>query len=114
MAGTCLYVVRFWADPKQCGPLMDWLDRGHMADVASQPGFLGVRRVRLEETAADGWQAYLMLYELESRAALQAYFARADLQAKFAEERRPFQDALRIERSWGEVEASVGSGPDRA
>ncbi|HVV95051.1 MAG TPA: hypothetical protein VHD15_16690 [Hyphomicrobiales bacterium] len=116
MSKPSVYVVQFWADPKYEQPLMAWLDGGHMAEVASQPGFLGARRIRLDASAAaaDGWQAHMMIYEIESRQALEAYFARADLAARFAEERRAFQHALRIERVWGDVELAVGLNAARA
>ena len=48
-----------------------------------------------------------MLYGLESRAALDAYFANTALHAKFAAERAPFVHHLRMDRAWGSVERTL-------
>jgi len=74
--------------------------------VVAQPGFLFVRRVKLEQASDDGWSAYMMIYGLESKAALQRYFD-GPAQAKFAQERKPFEHHLRMERSSGAVDARV-------
>ncbi len=101
------YVVKFWVSPEGSDTIMHWLDSKHTAEVVAQPGFLSVRRVRLEEKTADGWQAYMMIYGLESREALMRYFD-SDAPQRYAEERKPFEHHLRTERGWGPVDFGIG------
>ena len=98
-----LYVVRFWIEPKAREALMAWLEGGHVKEVVSQPGFLWCRQVDLGEKDDRGWEAHSMIYGIESREAFAAYSANSDLAAKFAREREPFADSLRMERFTGEV-----------
>ena len=106
MDAPFLYIVRFWVSPAGLATVMGWLENGHMAEVVRQPGFLWVRRVRLAADASDGWSAHMMIYGLESEAALQAYFA-SPAPAKFALERKPFEHHLRMERDWGKVDYRI-------
>jgi hypothetical protein len=102
-----LYVVRFWVSPEGRQQVFDWLDGGHCAEVIAQPGFLFFQRIKLEQTADDGWESYMMLYGLSSREALDAYFADSALHAKFTAQRAPFIHHLRMERAWGRVEVAL-------
>lgn len=102
------YVVRFWVPPDN-NQVLAWLDSRHMAEVATQPGFRWARRVRLEQDADDGWHAHLMIYGLESRAALERYFNSA-ARERFGEEAKAYATVLRTERSWGSVEMKIGQG----
>lgn len=95
-----LLMVRFTVEPQALAQVLAWLDGGHMAEVAGQPGFLWCKRVRL-----DGG-GFVMIYGIESRAAFDAYEANAELKARFARERAPFEKFMRIERITGEVEAA--------
>ena len=104
-----LYVVRFWVRPDGGQAVIDWLDQRHMAEVAQQPGFLWAKRCRLEQDAADGWQAHLMVYGLASREALEAYFQSA-ARRRFMEAGSAFRDLMRAERSWGTVAAATSTG----
>ena len=106
MDAPFVYVVKFWVDPKGAATVMHWLDSKHTAEVVAQPGFLSVRRVRLEEDAADGWHAYMMIYGLESREALLRYFE-SDAPKQYAAERKPFEHHLRTERAWGAIDFRV-------
>jgi hypothetical protein len=96
-------VVRFSIEPEAEAQVMRWLDGGHIAEVLRQPGFLWCKRVKL-----DGG-GYMMLYGIESRAAFDAYEANRALKTKFARERAPFEQHMRIERFSGEVETSYGA-----
>jgi heme-degrading monooxygenase HmoA len=73
----------------------------------AQPGFLSLRRVRLDQDAGDGWHAYLTIYEFESHEALQRYFE-SDAPKQYAEERKPFEQHLRTDRVWGAVDFRIG------
>lgn len=94
-------VVRFWVTPQAEAEVLRWLDGGHAAQVLRQPGFLWCRRLRLGER--DGWRAHSMIYGIESRAAFEAYNTDTALHQRFAEERKPFEQNLRIERFFGDV-----------
>ena len=95
--------VRFSIEPEAEAQVLRWLDGGHAAEVASQPGFLWCRRIKGEN------HTYLMLYGIESKAAFDAYEKNTALKAKFAKERAPFEEQMKIERFHGEVAFSVSS-----
>lgn len=103
MNAAFVYIVRYSVAPQAEARLLAWLDGGHTAEVAALPGFLWARRVRLEETDSFGWRAFTTIYGLESKAALDAYFANP-IREKFAREAAAFAGALRSERSWGALE----------
>ena len=107
MDAPVLYIVRFWVSPSGHTDVFAWLDGAHGAEVVAQPGFVFARRVKLEQKSEDGWQGYYNLYGLESRQALDDYFANKPLHEKFARERSPFIHHLRMERTWGSVESSL-------
>lgn len=107
MDAPVMYLVRFWVAPEGHKAVFAWLDGGHNAEVVAQPGFRFVKRVKLEQKGDDGWASYMMIYGLESRAALDAYFGNTKLAEKFKAERTPFNQHLRMERAWGEVEMAL-------
>ena len=39
MDAPYLYIVKFWVHPDSRKAVMDWLDKGHMAEVVAQRGF---------------------------------------------------------------------------
>lgn len=92
-------VVKFSIAPEAEAQVLGWLDGGHMAEVASQPGFLWCKRIRLQENT------YMMIYGIESKAAFDSYENNSQLKAKFAKERAPFEKQMKIERFSGEVVA---------
>jgi antibiotic biosynthesis monooxygenase (ABM) superfamily enzyme len=95
-------VVKFSIDPQAEAQVLRWLDGGHAAEVAKQPGFLWCKRLRL-----DGQGAYLMMYGIDSKDAFLAYENNAALKKKFVAERASFEKFMRIERYHGPVELSV-------
>jgi hypothetical protein len=98
------YVVRFWIDPVDGGRVLDWLNDAHLADVAAQPGFLWARLIELEENDEWGWPAYVMIYGIQSREALESYLT-GDAPLRYARERSELgiDPVLRAERSSGRV-----------
>jgi len=92
-------VVRFWVAPQAEAQVIGWLDGGHMAEVAGQPGFLWCKRIRLQENS------HMMIYGIESKAAFDSYENNTALKTKFAKERAPFEKHMKIERFSGEVVA---------
>ena len=109
MDAPYFYLVKFWVHPESRKAVLDWLDSGHMADMVALPGFLFVRRVKLEQESEDGWSGFMMIYGVESKAALQRYFD-GPAPAKFAQQRKQFEHHLRMERVFGAVDASVSAG----
>lgn len=107
MDAPMMYVVRFWVDPQGHDAVFGWLDGGHCAEVIAQPGFRFVKRIKLDQQSEDGWNSYFMLYGLDSREALDAYFANQGLVEKFTQERAPIAKYLRMERAWGSVESTL-------
>ena len=98
-----IYAVRFWVAAEGKAPMMQWLEGSHVREVVSQPGFLWCRMLDLKEKDDKGWDAYSMIYGIESRAAIDAYNANTALAARFVKEREPFASLLRIERFMGDV-----------
>jgi hypothetical protein len=103
------YITRYWIAPAGEARVLGWLDGGHTAEVASQPGFLAARRIRLEEVDALGWRAFTTIYRTESNAAVEAYLKSA-ARERFAREQLAFTDVLRAERSWGAGEYRAQRG----
>ena len=93
--------VRFAIEPQAEAQVLKWLDGGHAAEVAGQPGFLWCKRIKGEN------HTYMMLYGIESRAAFLAYENNAALKGRFAKERAPFEKHMKIERFHGEVAFSA-------
>ncbi|HEX3349472.1 MAG TPA: DUF4286 family protein [Acetobacteraceae bacterium] len=107
MEAPVLYIVRFWVAPDSHDALIHWLDSRHMAEVVAEPGFRWVRRVKLADKAADDWQGYMMIYGLDSLGALHAYMS-GPAPRRFAEERKPFEAHMRMDRCWGEIDKVIG------
>jgi Domain of unknown function (DUF4286) len=107
MDAPFVYVVKFWVHPDGAPAIIHWLDKKHSAEVVAQPGFRWLRRVKFDEKAADGWEAYMMIYGLESREALMRYFD-SPAPKQYAQERKPFEHHLRTDRAWGEVDFRIG------
>lgn len=102
------YIVRYWIAPAAEARVLAWLDGGHTAEMVALPGFLGARRLRLEETDSLGWRAFATIYSLESKAALDAYF-KNPIRERFSREAAAFSGVLRSERSWGAAEWTSAS-----
>ena len=94
-------VVKFSIEPQGEAQVLRWLDGGHAAEVAGQPGFLWCRRIKGEN------HTYMMLYGIESKAAFLAYENNLSLKKKFAAERAPFEKQMKIDRFHGEVAFSA-------
>jgi hypothetical protein len=108
MNAPAIYMVKFWIKPGGEERVFDWLDKGHLADVVRQPGFLWTRRYRLIEPDEEGWPAFAMIYGVESLEALEAYF-QSEATACYAKEREDLglNDLLKMDRNWGTQEFAM-------
>jgi antibiotic biosynthesis monooxygenase (ABM) superfamily enzyme len=107
MDAPVLYMVRAWVSPLGGERYLRWLETKHMAEVITEPGFLWARRCRLEQTDDKGWQGYLLIYGLESRAALEAYL-NCPARERFWKELEPLNDVHYAERFYGAVDFEIG------
>lgn len=105
MAET-LYAVTCWIDPVNGRSYEDWLNSGHVDEVAALPGVLWARKARLEQPDEKGWRGYLVIYCFNSREALVSY-RQSELAARFVTECAPFAGTFRIERLFGEVDFAI-------
>jgi hypothetical protein len=102
MEEKTVYIVQFWLKPDGGQKVLDWLNGNHLTDVVNQPGFLWARMFDLEQADEDGWPAYMMMYGLESRQALEDYF-NSEAPKQYARERIELglDELLRAERYFG-------------
>jgi antibiotic biosynthesis monooxygenase (ABM) superfamily enzyme len=103
MTAPVLYMVRAWVSPHGGERYLRWLEDKHMAEVIKEPGFLWARKCRLEQTDDKGWQGYLLIYGLASRAALDAYL-QSPARERFWKELEPLNDVHYAERFYGSVD----------
>ena len=101
------YIVRYWVDPAGLDKVRHYTDdSGHTAEVVAQPGFLWARKLDLGQTDEKGWHAFMAVYGVESRAALDAYFKSADF-VRFGEQQKAIAPYMRMQREVGTVAFSV-------
>jgi len=103
MNAPVLYMVRAWVSPNGGDHYLRWLEQQHMAEVIKEPGFLWARKCRLEQTDDKGWQGYLLIYGLVSRAALDAYL-QSPARQRFWKELEPLNDVHYAERFYGSID----------
>jgi len=103
MHAPVLYMVKVWVSPDGGERYLRWLEEKHMAEVIREPGFLWAQRCRLEQRDEQGWLGYLLIYGLESRAALERYLA-SPARERFWRELEPLGDVQRAERFYGTVD----------
>jgi len=108
MHAPVLYMVRAWVSPDGGERYLEWLETKHMAEVIREPGFLWARKCRLAQTDERGWRGYLLLYGLESTAALDTYLQSA-ARARFWQELEPFNAVHDAERFYGTIDFELPS-----
>jgi hypothetical protein len=86
---SVIYAINAEVNPADEATWDEWQTRHHMPDVLRQPGFLRGTKYKIEAPPG-GWSQYLILYEVVSREALDAYLngeavtrLRADHYARF-------------------------------
>ncbi|MSO65298.1 MAG: hypothetical protein EXQ85_05795 [Alphaproteobacteria bacterium] len=105
-AASVIYCVRSWVDPAHGQPYLDWLETKHMREVLMQPGVRWAKRVVLDQTDANGWRGYLLMYGLTDRTALDGYLS-GDARLGFWRELEAFKDIHYSERFWGDVDLTI-------
>jgi antibiotic biosynthesis monooxygenase (ABM) superfamily enzyme len=103
MDAPILYMVKAWVAPDGGERYLHWLEQKHMAEVIREPGFLWARKCRLDQTDEKGWVGYLLIYGLESRAALETYL-NSPARQRFWKELEPLNSVHRAERFYGAVD----------
>ena len=101
MDAPYFYLVKFWVHPESSKAVLEWLDSGHMADMVALPGFLFVRRVKLEQDSEDGWSGFMMIYGVEFEGGLAALFRRTrarQIRAAAQKVRTPPAHGTRVRR----------------
>src|SRR5262245_4617540 len=106
MDAPVLYMVKAWVSPDGGERYLRCLETKHMAEVIRDPGCLWARRCKLEQADPLGWEGYLLIYGLESRAALEAYL-HSPARERFWQELVPFDDVHRAERFFGTVDLAL-------
>jgi hypothetical protein len=108
MDAAVLYMVKAWVSPDGGERWLRWLEEKHMAEVIREPGFLWAKRCRLEQTDEHGWTGWLLIYGLESRAALEGYL-RSAARERFWRELEPLNDVHRAERFYGTIDFALSA-----
>lgn len=83
-SAKAIYTVIAWVPPEVEADYLAWLDGGHIAEVAAQPGFLTGRRIALTQTDAEGRRGHMIIYEIASQHDLDVYMTSADRQRYLA------------------------------
>lgn len=67
-----IYAIRIEVDPADEHTWDEWYTRHHMPELLAEPGFVRATKYKVDTTMGE-WSQYLVLYELDSREALDAY-----------------------------------------
>lgn len=104
---TAIYLVKVEVAPPAERAWDDWNTKHHIPDVLAQPGFVRASKYRLDAKTPDGWSRYWVLYELESRAALDTYLSGEAVKRLRADQASRFADTVRLSREILEPVARV-------
>ena len=99
-------MVRVWIAPEGGERYLHYLESQHMAQVIREPGFLWARKCRLEQPDEKGWPGYLLIYGLDSQAALDAYLV-SPARDRFWKELQAFGNVQHAERFYGAVDFAL-------
>ncbi len=108
-----VYLVKVEIAPEAERAWDAWNTEHHIPDVLAQPGFVRATKYRLED-APGGWARYWVLYEVSSRAALDAYLGGAEVKRLRGEHLERFGGSSRLTREILEEVATVENGAGRA
>ncbi len=94
-----VYLVRAEVEPGVERAWDDWNTRHHIPEVLAEPGFVRARKFRVEGAAPEGRAEDWILYETESREALEAYLAGEAVKRLRADQTSRFGSAVRLSRA---------------
>lgn len=100
-----IYSAITWVDEKNIlgQEYVNWLEKEHLPELSSQPGFNSVRRVKIEELDENNWQGYQIIMEIEKRDDLETYF-NSESRKKAFEKIKEFSNVHRAERFFGGID----------
>ena len=114
MTVPVVYVVRAEIAPEAERAWDEWSTSVHIPDVLAQPGFLRATKYRLAAPTPDGWARYWCLYEVATRADLDAYLAGDAVKRLRGEHLERFGGASRLTREILEEVAAVEAPENEA
>ncbi len=94
---SVLYTITAEVNPIDEATWNEWHTRFHMPDVLAQPGFLRGTKYKIDGPT-DEWSQYIVLYEVESREALDAYLKGEAVTRLRAEHYAHFGTSTRLSR----------------
>lgn len=101
MPGKAVYVIIAWVPAALEDSYLGWLDGGHIAEVTAQAGFLGARRIRLNQTDTEGRNGHMVIYEAGSADSVEAYVT-SEARQRFIAEGARFEGVV-VQRFDGPV-----------
>jgi quinol monooxygenase YgiN len=101
-----VYVVKVEIAPEAERAWDAWNTEHHIPEVLAQPGFLRATKYRLSD-APGGWARYWVLYDVASRAALDAYLAGEEVRRLRGDHLQRFGGSSRLTREILEEVAAV-------
>ena len=102
-----VYLVKVEVAPESERLWDDWNSTRHIPDVLAEPGFVRATKYRLASKAPDGWAVYWVLYEVETRAALEAYLRGEAVKRLRGDHLARFEKTTRLSREILEPSARI-------
>jgi antibiotic biosynthesis monooxygenase (ABM) superfamily enzyme len=94
---SVMYVINAEVNPVDEATWDEWQTTLHMPDVLRQPGFLRGTKYKVDAPVG-GWSHYLIMYEVVSREALDAYLAGEEVARLRADHYSRFGTSTRLSR----------------
>tara|TARA_B100000586_G_scaffold173143_1_gene126397 strand:+ start:2021 stop:2344 length:324 start_codon:yes stop_codon:yes gene_type:complete len=100
-----IYSAITWVDEKKemGNDYIKWLEKEHLPELFLQPGFISVRRVKLEQKDKNNWQGYQIIMEVKNKGYLDRYI-KSDSRKKAFHKIEEFNNVHYAERFFGEVD----------
>jgi quinol monooxygenase YgiN len=97
VSNNVFYVLTIEVDPAPEQDWLNWYRHAHIPDILAQPGFRRATIYRAE-TAPGEWARYAIMFEVESRQALDAYLNGDEVQRLRADHYSHFGGVTRASR----------------
>lgn len=99
MSSHVIYQVQVQVAPESERSWDEWYGRQHIPEMLRQPGFVRAVKYRSENGGGSpAWPEYLIHYEVETRAALEAYLAGDEVVRLRSEHEERFGEVTRMAR----------------